>query len=151
MLYYNNPMDYSEAGASQNPQVDCYSNPYQTFNCPYANNDMYRTANMPNMPMSPNPSILPTLPNSWDLGPIKIEWAFDGSSINMILSMFEKAVKDVVLSMAKPMVSITTDIGDTTINLKVNADFVNNFVAISGAVCFDTVCTTFNNTVIARW
>jgi hypothetical protein len=190
MLFYNNPLDCTENDMSQCYQPDYYPSMAQSFDCPYAGNDMYRNGNNPmppNTPMMPNPSpmpnpalmptpnmmpnptlmpnasmmpnpsmmpsgsLIPTLPNYWDLGPIKIEWSFDGKSINAILKVFEKAVREVVLSMAKPMVSITTEIGDTTINLKVNADFVSNFVAISGAVCFDTVCTTFNNTVIARW
>jgi hypothetical protein len=142
MLYYNNPMDYAGNDMSQCCQPSFHSNDSQGFHCPYAPNNNYRIA---------DEQIIPTLPNFWDLGPIKIEWSFDGKSINAVLRVFENAVKEVVLTMAKPMVTITAEIGDTTVNIKVSADFVNNYVAISGAVCFDTICTTFNNTVIARW
>ncbi|WP_163193911.1 hypothetical protein [Clostridium thermarum] len=142
MLYYNNPMDYRENNLPQCCQPSFYSNEYHGFHCPYAPGNNYRMA---------GEQIIPNLPNSWDLGPIKIQWTFDGKSINAILRVFENAVREVVLTMAKPMVSITAEIDDTTVNLKINADFVNNYASINGAICFDTICTTFNNTVIARW
>lgn len=96
-----------------------------------------------------DPSI--TLPDFWTFGPLKIQWSFSGESINVILSAFEEAIKDAVLSLSKPSISFTATIGETTINLKINADFNKNEITINGAACFETICTTFNNTVIAKW
>jgi hypothetical protein len=112
------------------------------YTCPFAANTGYITA--------PGYRI-PNLPESWSFGPFKIEWSFDGESINLVVKMFEKAIRDLVLTLSKPSVTISTTIGDSTINLKINADFIKNQVSIAGAVCIDTVCTTFNNTVIASW
>ncbi|MDP4089893.1 MAG: hypothetical protein Q8930_11565 [Bacillota bacterium] len=132
--------------------MDQYYYPYN-----FMNNGICPCCEQPPCMRSPqyreysDPEPLVKLPDSWTFGPLKIEWAFSGESINVVLKAFEEAVKDVILSLSKPSLTITTSIGETTINLKINADFTNNQITINGAACFDTVCTAFNNTVIAKW
>lgn len=112
-----------------------------------------RSPQLPNYPQHSNTLALPKvhIPDFWTFGPLKIEWSFSGESINVIFKAFEEAVQNVILTLSDPTLSFTTTLGNTTINLKVNADFIKNEISINGAACFDTVCTTFNNTVIARW
>jgi hypothetical protein len=131
--------------------MECHNCAYNYYNPginPYNQHPCMRTAPMYRYPATYEDT---RLPDSWSFGPLKVEWNFDGESINVIFKMFEDAVKDVVLSLSKPTVTINLTLGDSTVNLKVNADFTQKYVSISGSVCFDTICTTFNNTVVAKW
>jgi hypothetical protein len=91
------------------------------------------------------------VPDSWSFGPLRIEWSFDGESINMALKMFENAVRDILLTLSKPSVTITTTLGAATINLTINADFIKRQISVSGVTCYETICNAFNNTIIATW
>lgn len=97
------------------------------------------------------PSVLPTLPNSWSFGALTIQWSFDGNSINCALKVLEDALENIILSMSKPSVTITTNIGNAAVNLRLAADFTSKKISLKGSVCIDTVCTSFNNTLIAQW
>lgn len=94
---------------------------------------------------------MPTLPDSWSFGPLTIQWSFDGNSINLVLKVLEDALENMILTMSKPTVTITTNIGNAAVNLRVDADFTNKKITLNGSACLDTVCTTFNNTLIAQW
>jgi hypothetical protein len=139
----------------------CYPNNYMgTGINPYYQQPQYMMRGMqpvpcPFVPAQDYRSIdfldIPDLPDSWSFGPLKVEWNFDGESINLIFKIFEDAVKEILLTLSKPSLSFTATLGEATLNMKVNADFIKNQISISGAVCVDTTCTTFNNTVIASW
>lgn len=145
MLHRYYPNNYLDSSFDPYYEDNPYPIQAPLYYCPYAAEEYYRIPDMLNK------QGMPSLPNSWTFGPVKVEWTFSGESINVVLKVFEKAIRDLALTLSKPTVSITTTIGDTTINLKVSADFVKNQISLAGAICMDTVCTTFNNTVIAKW
>lgn len=139
--YY--PNYYMNAGVNPYYQYPQYMmRGMQPVSCPFIPAQDYRT---------PDFLDIPELPDFWTFGPLKIEWAFSGESINMVFKMFEEAVQEILITLSKPSLSFTATLGEATLSLKVNADFVKNQIAISGALCVDTTCTSFNNTVIASW
>ncbi|NLZ48378.1 MAG: hypothetical protein GX895_06255 [Clostridiales bacterium] len=145
MLHYNYPNDYSNQ----------YIDPYYYGPDIYRNNhssDPYTFTSIENdRKQDDKKSIIPTLPNSWSFGPLTIHWDFDGQSINMVLKVLEDALENVILSISKPTVTITTNIGNAAVNLRINADFTSKKIVLKGTICLDTVCTSFNNTTIAKW
>lgn len=136
------PNNYMGAGMNPYYQYPQYMmRGVQSAPCPFVYQD-YRSLDFID---------IPNLPDAWSFGPLKVEWSFSGESINVVFKMFEDAVKELLLTLSNPSLSFTATLGDATLNMKVNADFIKNQLSISGAVCVDTTCTTFNNTVVATW
>lgn len=137
--YYQNNYPYNYPNCYRNENTNPYFAP-----APYM-----RQESMYNSPVVESQMF--NIPDSWTFGPLKIEWSFNGESISVALKMFENAIREFLLTLSNPRVNVTTTLGDATINLVVDADFVKNRISLSGAFCVDTTCTTFNNTIIAKW